>query len=106
MSWLWRIEPLLRERADAEQIGPSAERDLSGDVHLPTGRCFSNYSTISAFISGRYSWPVCEWAATSDQVHAALVEALGPLSESERAAMFGGAARNFCDLPEEDEVPG
>jgi hypothetical protein len=49
---------------------------------------------------------VCEWAATYEQVHAALVEALGPLSESERAAMFGGAARTFYDLPEEDEAPG
>jgi hypothetical protein len=29
-----------------------------GGLHLPAGRCFSNHSTISAFISGRYSWPV------------------------------------------------
>src|SRR5262249_40116470 len=34
-------------------------------------------------------WPVCELAATYEQVHAALVEALGPLSASERAAIFG-----------------
>jgi L-fuconolactonase len=44
-------------------------------------------------------WPVCELAATYEQVHAALVEALGPLSESERTAIFGGAARRFYRLP-------
>jgi hypothetical protein len=45
-------------------------------------------------------------AATHEHIHAALVETLRPLSESERAAIFGGTARSFYDLPEEDEAPG
>ncbi len=44
-------------------------------------------------------WPVCELAATYERVHAALVEALGPLSEAERAAIFGDTARRFYRLP-------
>jgi L-fuconolactonase len=43
-------------------------------------------------------WPVCELAATYEQVHAALVEALGPLGESERAATFGGTAARFYGI--------
>ena len=50
-------------------------------------------------------WPVCELAGSYEQVHSALVEALGPLSDSERAAIFGGTARSFYDLPEPD-APG
>jgi L-fuconolactonase len=46
-------------------------------------------------------WPVCELAASYERVHAALVEALGPLSASERAAIFGGTARCFYDLPDD-----
>jgi L-fuconolactonase len=45
-------------------------------------------------------WPVCEVAATYQQVHAALVEAIGPLGDAERAAIFGGTARAFYDLPD------
>ena len=48
-------------------------------------------------------WPVCELAASYEQVHAALVEALGPLSASERAAVFGGTARCFYDLPDDED---
>ncbi|HEX5273023.1 MAG TPA: amidohydrolase family protein, partial [Gemmataceae bacterium] len=46
-------------------------------------------------------WPVCELAARYEAVHAALVEALGPISEAERAAVFGETARAFYDLPDE-----
>jgi L-fuconolactonase len=45
-------------------------------------------------------WPVCELAGTYEQVYAALVEALGPISEAERAALFGGTARRFYHLRE------
>jgi L-fuconolactonase len=47
-------------------------------------------------------WPVCEVAATYGRVHAALVEALGPLGEAERAAIFGETAGAFYDLPGAD----
>jgi L-fuconolactonase len=45
-------------------------------------------------------WPVCELAATYEQVHAALVEAVGPLSEAERGAIFGETAYRFYRLAE------
>jgi L-fuconolactonase len=40
-------------------------------------------------------WPVRELVGSYAQVHAALVEALGPISESERSAIFGGTAARF-----------
>ncbi len=43
-------------------------------------------------------WPVCELAATYDQVYSALVEVLGPLGESESAAIFGTTAAQFYGL--------
>ena len=46
-------------------------------------------------------WPVCELAATYGQVRRALVEALGPISDSERSAIFGGTATRFYGLPAE-----
>lgn len=43
-------------------------------------------------------WPVCELAGSYAQVHGALVETLGPLSETENAAIFGGTAIRFYGL--------
>jgi L-fuconolactonase len=43
-------------------------------------------------------WPVCELAGSYEQVYQALVEALGPLSETERAAIFGGTACRFYGI--------
>jgi L-fuconolactonase len=43
-------------------------------------------------------WPVCELAGTYAQVVAALREALGPLSASESARIFGGTAAEFYRL--------
>jgi L-fuconolactonase len=43
-------------------------------------------------------WPVCELAATYGEVKEALVEALGPISESERRAIFGGTAARFYGI--------
>src|SRR5262249_43320072 len=43
-------------------------------------------------------WPVCELAGTYAQVHAALQDALGSLSESEQALIFGGTAQCFYNL--------
>jgi len=43
-------------------------------------------------------WPVCELAGSYEQVHAALVEALGPLGDAERDAIFGGTAAKFYQL--------
>ncbi len=45
-------------------------------------------------------WPVCELAATYGQVKDALDEALGPISEPERSAIFGGTAARFYKLGE------
>jgi L-fuconolactonase len=43
-------------------------------------------------------WPVCVLAGAYTQVKEALVEALGPLSQSERDAIFGGTAARFYGL--------
>jgi L-fuconolactonase len=43
-------------------------------------------------------WPVCELAGSYGQVHAALQEALGPVSEAEHALIFGDTARRFYNL--------
>jgi L-fuconolactonase len=43
-------------------------------------------------------WPVCELAGTYAEVYEALDRALGPLSPSERAAIFGGTAARFYRL--------
>ncbi|MBA3316300.1 MAG: amidohydrolase family protein [Planctomycetota bacterium] len=47
-------------------------------------------------------WPVCELAGSYQQVFDSLKEALGPLSESESAAIFGGTARRFYRLDSAD----
>lgn len=44
-------------------------------------------------------WPVCELAGTYGQVVNALNDALGPISEAERIAIFGGTASRFYRLP-------
>jgi L-fuconolactonase len=43
-------------------------------------------------------WPVCKLAGSYQEVHAALAEAIGPVTESERSAIFGGTARQFYRL--------
>lgn len=43
-------------------------------------------------------WPVCELAATYQQVFDALTECLGPLSDDEREHIFAGTARDFYGL--------
>lgn len=43
-------------------------------------------------------WPVCELAGSYDRVFHALNEALGPISASEREAIFGGTATKFYGL--------
>lgn len=43
-------------------------------------------------------WPVCELAGSYGQVYHALVEALGPISESERRDVFCETARRFYGL--------
>jgi L-fuconolactonase len=43
-------------------------------------------------------WPVCELAGSYEQVHHALIEALGPISASERDMIFGGTAAKFYEL--------
>jgi L-fuconolactonase len=43
-------------------------------------------------------WPVCELAGTYEQVYHALAEVLGPLSEGDRALIFGGTARHFYGI--------
>lgn len=43
-------------------------------------------------------WPVCELAGTYEQAFHALKEVLGPISETESAAIFGGTAEKFYGL--------
>ena len=43
-------------------------------------------------------WPVCELAGSYRQVFDALVEVLGPISDSERNAIFSGTATKFYGL--------
>jgi L-fuconolactonase len=43
-------------------------------------------------------WPVCELAGSYERVYLALVDALGPISPSERAEIFGGTAIRFYSL--------
>ena len=44
-------------------------------------------------------WPVCLLAAPYPRVHAALLEALGAISASDRAKIFGATAEKFYNLP-------
>ena len=46
-------------------------------------------------------WPVCELAGSYEQVYSALKEVLGPISESEQAAIFGETASRFYQLKAE-----
>jgi L-fuconolactonase len=59
-------------------------------------------AALEAFGPGRCmfgsDWPVCELAAPYGRVYQALIEALGPISESERAMVFGGTAARFYGL--------
>ena len=43
-------------------------------------------------------WPVCQLAGSYQQVHEGMLDALGPLSESDREAIFGGTARRFYGI--------
>ena len=43
-------------------------------------------------------WPVCELAGSYERIYAALVEALGPLSDAERRAVFGDTAARFYGI--------
>ncbi len=47
-------------------------------------------------------WPVCELAASYEQVHAALVEALGPITPDERDHIFSQTAKEFYHLEFDD----
>ena len=43
-------------------------------------------------------WPVCELAGSYEQVHGALTEVLGPISDDEAHAIFEGTARTFYGI--------
>jgi len=45
-------------------------------------------------------WPVCELAASYEQVHDALESNLAALSQAEQAEIFAGTARKFYALPD------
>lgn len=49
-------------------------------------------------------WPVCELAGSYEQMHAALLEALGPLTASEREQIFGRTAARFYRLEMEERA--
>ena len=60
------------------------------------------HAALDLFGPGRLmfgsDWPVCELAASYAQVHQALVDALGPISDNERTLIFGGTATRFYGL--------
>jgi L-fuconolactonase len=60
-------------------------------------------AALDSFGPGRLmfgsDWPVCELAGSYEQMHQALVEALGPLSAAERDMIFGETARCFYAIP-------
>lgn len=60
-------------------------------------------TAIEAFTPSRLmygsDWPVCELAATYEQVHDALASNINLLSISEQAAIFAGTARQFYQPP-------
>ena len=43
-------------------------------------------------------WPVCELAATYEQVYNALVDVVGTITATEKSRIFGGTAREFYGL--------
>ena len=43
-------------------------------------------------------WPVCELAGSYQQVHDALRDVLGPISEDEQRKLFGATAARFYGL--------
>ncbi len=45
-------------------------------------------------------WPVCELAGDYGRAHQAIIDALGSVSASEKAAIFGGTATRFYRLPD------
>lgn len=60
-------------------------------------------AALTVFGPGRLmfgsDWPVCELAGSYRRAYQAIVDALGPLSETERAMIFGDTARCFYALP-------
>ena len=50
-------------------------------------------------------WPVCELAASYEQVFDSLREVVGRLSETEQQQVFGGTAEKFYNLPETSVAP-
>ncbi|MCA9177922.1 MAG: amidohydrolase family protein [Planctomycetales bacterium] len=50
-------------------------------------------------------WPVCELAGSYEQVHAALRELIGQLSQSEQDLIMGETARRFYRLPDSESAP-
>jgi L-fuconolactonase len=43
-------------------------------------------------------WPVCELAASYEQVFASIQEAIGPISSTEKSAIFGRTAAKFYGI--------
>ena len=51
-------------------------------------------------------WPVCTLTVTYEQVHAACVEAVGEVSEAERARLMGGTAAEFYGMKTDTRPEG
>jgi L-fuconolactonase len=50
-------------------------------------------------------WPVCQVAGSYQQAYVALDDTLGPIAESERAAIWHGTAAHFYRLGKHDKGP-
>ena len=49
-------------------------------------------------------WPVCQLAGSYEQVHQVLVDALGPISNAEKEAIFCRTAETFYRLPKSERA--
>ena len=49
-------------------------------------------------------WPVCLLAGSYERIFDALVDALGPITETERALIFGGTAARFYQINDESLI--
>jgi L-fuconolactonase len=93
----------------AAAVFPNVFCKLSGMITEADWKCWTVadlkpyvQAALEHFGPGRLmfgsDWPVCALAGTYAQARQALVEALGPLSESERDLIFGGTAIRFYGL--------
>ena len=86
------LQPMSREPLALRQIPIRDGEHVTGYVDLAL-ECFGPERLMYGS-----DWPVCELAASYEQVYAAMDDLLGGLSESERGCIFGGTAARFYGI--------